>query len=415
MTSAILRGFDFPARSIGDQLRFCNPLISFGDSEAAPIFLARDLDWRHEGEDGIRWLTPIDTDEVASFATLVSGKPQQIRPGEGIVLMGEDYFSAVRKMGIDPGRDGSVKFEVIPEAQCRVGLANVAGYEQFARRLTGDAARIFDGELLESAGEKLSAIGEAALFLLRKCGLTPPTDLAIRQLVAARVTGQTDRYRRLLTRFSLELGDKEGDIHERVDRHLEVAMSGIERTTNALPGNDNPFRGNFTVATAAVDPTTVMTEKPEVPFVEGFRKYEPRVVTAGVNESVAAMRRCKQSTWSFKKSFILTSFLIVTYKNYEEMHDDMNPLSEDVGFADISVNNMHIQIKSAYSPEGEVYIGQIPGKENVRSREKMEYFRVGPDLYADPGPEKLYEFSTLNTSWLSRSSVLNVAHTGSSL
>ena len=43
MTIAILRGFDFLAGDIGDQLRLCNPLISFGDSEAAPIFLARDL------------------------------------------------------------------------------------------------------------------------------------------------------------------------------------------------------------------------------------------------------------------------------------------------------------------------------------------------------------------------------------
>ena len=170
MTSANLRGFDFPAGDIGDQLRFCNPLISFGDSEAAPIFLARDLDWRHEGEGQSRWLTPVDTDEVASFATLVSGKPQRIRQGQGVVLMGEHYFSAVRRVGIDLGRDGSVKFEVIPEAQCRVGLASVDGYERFARRLTGEAARIFDGELLESAGEELSAIGEAALFLLRKCG-----------------------------------------------------------------------------------------------------------------------------------------------------------------------------------------------------------------------------------------------------
>ena len=100
MTSAILRGFDFPARNIGDQLRFCNPPISFGDSEAAPIFLARDLDWRHEGEDQSRWLTPVDTDEVASFATLVSGKPQRIRHRPvGVVLMGEHYFSAVRRVG----------------------------------------------------------------------------------------------------------------------------------------------------------------------------------------------------------------------------------------------------------------------------------------------------------------------------
>ena len=175
--------------------------------------------------------------------------------------MGERYFSAVRRVGIDPERDGSMKLEVVPEVQCRVGLANVDEYGRFTRRLTGEAARIFDGELLESAGEKLSAIGEAALFLLCKCGLTPRTDLAIRQLVAARVTGQTDRYRRLLTRFSLELRDKESDIHERVDRHLEFVRPqawkapapGIERTTGAFLGNDSPFRDNITAVTAAVD------------------------------------------------------------------------------------------------------------------------------------------------------------------
>ena len=228
MMSTILRGFDFPARDIDDQLRFCNPLLSFDEGEAAPIFLARDLDWQYEGDERGRWLTPVDEDEVESFATLVSGEPRRICRGEGIVLMGERFFSAVRKVGIDLDRGRSVKFRAIPEARCRIGLASPDSYSRFANLLVGEASRIFDGELSGTAGRRLSAIGEAALFLLRKCGLTSPTDLAIRQLVAARAARQTDRYRRLLTRFSLELGETEDDIHKRVGRHLEVARGGTE-------------------------------------------------------------------------------------------------------------------------------------------------------------------------------------------
>ena len=243
MMSAILRGFDFPARDIGDQLRFCNPLLSFDEGETAPIFLARDLDWQFEGEDRADWLTLVDADEVESFATLVSGEPLRIRRGEGVVLMGERFFSAARKVGIDPDRDRGVKFKVIREARCRIGRASVDSYNRFAGRLTGEAARIFDGELSGVAGEKLSAVGEAALFLLRKCGLTSPTNLAIRQLVAARVARQMDGYRRLLIRFSLELGDTEDDIHRRVDRHLEIVREGTEGTIDLIP--ELPGREQF--------------------------------------------------------------------------------------------------------------------------------------------------------------------------
>lgn len=235
MMSAIFRGFDFPARDIGDQLRFCNPLLSFDAGEEAPIFLARDLDWQYEGGERGRWLTPVDEDEVESFATLVLGEPRRICRGEGVVLMGERFFSAAREVGIDPDRDRSVQLMAIPEARCWVGLASAELYGRFASRLTGEAEKTFDGELSGVVGKKLSAIGEAALFLLRKCGLTSPTALAIRQLAAARVARQTDRYRRLLIRFSLELGETEDDIHKRVGRHLEIASGSTEDRSSVIP------------------------------------------------------------------------------------------------------------------------------------------------------------------------------------
>ena len=235
MMSAILRGFDFPARDIGDQLRFCNPLLSFDEGEMAPIFLARDLDWQLGAEDRADWLTPVDADEVESFATLVSGEPQRIRRGEGVVLMGEHFFAAAREAGIDLDRGPDVKFKAFSETRHRIGLASTDSYHRFARELTLEAARIFDEELSRVVEEKLSASGEAALFLLRKCGLTSSTDLAYRQLAAVRVTRQTDRYRRLLIRFSLDLGETEADIHMRVDRHLEVARGGIVDRSDEQP------------------------------------------------------------------------------------------------------------------------------------------------------------------------------------
>ena len=233
MTYAICRGFDFPARDAGDQLRFCNPLVSFEEGESAPIYFVRDLDWSLGSDGQAWWITPLDADEIEGFATLVPGTTLQIRPGDGIVLIGEQISAAARslKMGADHG--SLVEFTEYSEPRLRIGVANADSYRDLVRRLTEEAASIFDGELGATTGTELSRRGETALFVLRKCGYSLPTALAIRQLAAARVTRQRDRDRRLLTRFSRELNLAEDVLDRRVDQHLRHIRN--ERTPIIRP------------------------------------------------------------------------------------------------------------------------------------------------------------------------------------
>ena len=220
MTYAIFRGFDFPARDAGDQLRFCNPLVSFEEGESAPIYFVRDLDWSLGSDGQPRWITPVDADEIEAFATLVPGTMLQIRPGDGIVLIGEQIGAAARSLKMEADRGSLVEFTEYSEPRLRIGVANVDSYRDLVRRLTEEAASIFDGELGATTGTELSRRGETALFVLRKCGYSLPTALAIRELAAARVTRQRDRDRRLLTRFSRELNLAEDVLDRRVDQHL---------------------------------------------------------------------------------------------------------------------------------------------------------------------------------------------------
>lgn len=223
MKCAILRGFDFPARDVSDQLRFCNPLLAFEEGTTAPMYFARDLDWQHGDEDRTHGLTRVDTDEVESFGTHVSVDTLHVSQGKGVVLMGDRFFAATRMAGIEVDRSRYVDFTELPEIQCRIGVADVDSFRAFAKQLTDDAALVFDDRLFAMTDWTLPKGAEAALFLLRKCGFTPPTRLALRQLVAAYVTRQTDAYRRLLIRFSIELKEREDSIHQRVERHIRVA------------------------------------------------------------------------------------------------------------------------------------------------------------------------------------------------
>ena len=220
MTSAICRGFDFPARDAGDQLRFCNPLVSFEEGESAPIYFVRDLDWSLGSDGQAQWFTPLDADEIEAFATLVPGTTLQIRPGAGIVLIGGQISAAARSLKMEADRGSLVEFREYSELRLRIGVADADSYRDLVRRLTEEAASIFDGELGATTGTELSRRGETALFVLRKCGYSLPTALAIRQLAAARVTRQRDRDRRLLTRFSRELNLPEDVLDRRVDQHL---------------------------------------------------------------------------------------------------------------------------------------------------------------------------------------------------
>lgn len=248
MIHAILRGFDVPARNTSDQLRLCNPLVSFEEGDSAPIYFVRDLDWSPEGKDRARWFTALDTDEIETFATLVPRTTLQIHPGDGIVLIGERICTAARSLAIVVDHDPPVEFTEHPRTGCRIGVAGVDTYRKLRKRLTDEAASIFDGELKTTAAEKLTARAETALFLLRKCGFSLPTVIAIRQLAATRVTRQLDRHRRLLTRFSRELDVTEDILDGRVDRHLRYIKdegSPTSRPKVAKPSGKFPISAEF--------------------------------------------------------------------------------------------------------------------------------------------------------------------------
>ena len=247
MTHAILRGFDFPAIDAGEQFRFCNPLVSFEESESASIYFVRDLDWTSGRDDRAHWFTPLDTDEIETFATLVPRTMLQIRPGNGIVLIGERIIAAAQSLEIaletdadDAERILFKEFTGHSGTRYRIGVADTDSYRKLAKRLTDKAASIFDDELQATAAAQLSERAETALFLLRKCGFSLPTVTAIRQLAAARVTRHWDRHRRLLIRFSRELKATEGDLDDRVDRHLrhikDAGASPSRPTAPELPG-----------------------------------------------------------------------------------------------------------------------------------------------------------------------------------
>lgn len=277
MTCAIFRGFGFPASNAGDQLRFCNPLVSFEEGESAPVYFVRDLDWSLGSDDQARWITPLDADEIEAFATLVPGTTLQIRPGDGIVLIGEQISTAARSLQMEADRGSLVKFTEYSEPRVRIGVANADSYRDLVRRLTEEAASIFDGELGATTGTALSRRGETALFVLRKCSYSLPTVLAIRQLAAARVTRQRDRDRRLLTRFSRELNLAEDVLDRRVDQHLRHI--GNERTPIIRP------------ATEASVPSPFFSRSVEIYSVRGqtlksLVRARPETITATLKSDV---------------------------------------------------------------------------------------------------------------------------------
>ena len=220
--SAILRGFNFLAEDVAEQLRFCNPLISFEECDTAPIYFARDLDWERGDEEQRHSLVLVEKDEIDSFATLFPRPTSRVSGGEGVVLMGERFSKAAQIAGINVDANDAVDLTDSADKRYRFGVADAIVYRSFVKQIIQEAVSVFDGELRAAAEDKLPKRAEEALFVLRKCGLTRPTDLAIRQLTAARVTGQADVYRRLLIRYSLELQDTEDNLDKQVERHIAV-------------------------------------------------------------------------------------------------------------------------------------------------------------------------------------------------
>ena len=224
---ATLRGLNVSIADIGDRMRLCHPLLSFeGDSS---LYVAHKLDWRDDPEA----LAITDLDEASQLGTLfpeIHGR--LIASGEGVVAVGAGFAQAAAAAKVQfPGAE--MPLAQVNGSECLMGTATSAIYTEFRTRLVDEARAAFDGELGEAAshGRHLSERGNAALLLLRRCGPLRREDLAIRQLAGARQNREFDLYRRLLIRFEIELDARQDDLHRKVDRHIELAISPLPHTT----------------------------------------------------------------------------------------------------------------------------------------------------------------------------------------
>ena len=227
---AVLRGFDMAVADIGDQLHLCQPLISFeGDPT---LYVARRLDW----QDDRKALVVVDPSEASELGTLLPDTPRRtIASGEAVVAVGAGFVQAANAAGVQFD-SAEMNFEIVGNAECRIGVATPACFAKLKTRLADEARTAFDEDLGDAVRREdhLSERGNAALLLLRRCGPRRRADLAIRQLAGARQNREFDLYRRLLIRFALELHTPKSDLDEKVERHIALVMSPLRHTTPVL-------------------------------------------------------------------------------------------------------------------------------------------------------------------------------------
>ena len=263
---AVLRGFDIAVADIGDQLHLCHPLLSF---ESDPkLYVARRLNWQNDR----KALAVVDPSEASELGTLLPDAHRQpIASGKAVIAVGTGFVQAADAAGVQLDGsemadaagvqldgsemadaagvqldgsemadaagvqlDGSeMAFARVHDAECRISVATPASFAKLKTRLTDEARTAFDEELGYAARRRrhLSERGNAALLLLRRCGPRRRDDLAIRQLAGVRQNREFDLYRRLLMRFSLELGTQENDLEEKVERHIALVARSLRYTT----------------------------------------------------------------------------------------------------------------------------------------------------------------------------------------
>lgn len=206
MIKANLEGFDFLATDLKDRIRFCNPLVSFGDREGAPIYVAQQLQWIYDSENEYHSLVPISPEQITSFATRMGGNPVSIQPGDGVIVMGDGFATAAEVAGISEDFGHAPAFVDYSELHCRILIAGIERYEQFTEDLAQAAQSVLDVEIGLVSKTGFSRRGSAALRVLRSCTRSIPI-LAKYELMAAYVTGVESTYMRLLQRFSIELDE----------------------------------------------------------------------------------------------------------------------------------------------------------------------------------------------------------------
>ena len=214
-----LRGFDMALPDIGDQLHFRQPLLSFGSNPT--LYVARRVDWHADR----RALAIVDDPEDLEMATLLTdGIGRQVASGQGVVVAGAEFYQAASLAGFQ--LDGFSRISVV-DCESWIRVSTSVEFVALKNELIDQSRLVFDEELGKARRQRsrLTERGNAAMLILRRCGPLRREDLAIRQLAATRQNRDLDLYRRLLARFELELDEPEGRLHEKAERHIELAYA----------------------------------------------------------------------------------------------------------------------------------------------------------------------------------------------
>lgn len=297
MDNALLVGFDARMCDLGDRLRLCQPILTFGDGRT---YLARRLDWQPEDCAERGALTLVDADDVAGFGTLVPDADRvPIERGVGVVVLGPEFLDAMERLGIGH------QVQWLPQppaAGGRLGLANVSYFDQFRAAIAEDVGRVVDDELAKAHthGIDLSELGVSASRVLRECNWRR-TDVAMRELAAAIVGRQPDLLRRRLTRYAIELESPERDLETQARQHLEtvVGSRSVDEVANEwsryFVALAEKFLGDEKWATSFGSTGVANTMSPAQQFVMGsFRmrstvRYRPSESTEA-NRTVGTPR-----------------------------------------------------------------------------------------------------------------------------
>jgi len=232
MTEAFLRGFGALPQDLEGGLSFCRPLISLESGESAPILYPTQLDWDSSAQNQFPLVT-VDNEEVSAFGTLIPESDEKILSGMGLMVMHSEFAKFAARLDLLDVSD--ISFHHYEELDCVAGACYFKVFLDYERNVVDQAKRIFDRELSGISDGYLQEVGNAALYMLRKCGSSRDSDVAIRELASALIMEETDLYRRLLIQYSIELDETEQILDERAKRFIETCrFTGLHKKSVRL-------------------------------------------------------------------------------------------------------------------------------------------------------------------------------------
>ena len=183
--------------------------------------MARRIDWETDSREPSSGLTFIDDDEVDEIGvTLPVEERRTIESGWAFAVMGREFAQDLEDSDVVCSDD--VLLVPVPNETYAIGLVTVELFERFREAIFRKASMIFDKALGSKVGPDLCSKGRAALRVLRHVSHRQ-SDLAVRELAGAIVSRDFDLFRRLLSRYSIELeGESQEGLEYKAYRHIRL-------------------------------------------------------------------------------------------------------------------------------------------------------------------------------------------------